>query len=219
MNNAVSIQEQSVVDALPVNIESIKKAFIQLNQLPAANEQITRSPAEAAHVMRVKDWLQDLERDLGIKAKVVASPNDCGLSLNTPAAVVNDEAIMFANYIDNQKTALDAFEYVTVGLLGVQRLLDGSQLYLRIFNELDEETKEYMANSHQLDLNQPDDCSLLVKLYLAGLASLNVRLTWLERRDAWQRRVLRMVYPKLKMTSLDLHYLLLRARRLIKKTK
>lgn len=219
MNNAVSIDEARLVDSSHIDIEAIKKAFIQINQLPAANEQLTRPAVDEVHVSRVKDWVQDLERELGFKAKVASSPSEYGLSVNTPAAVVGDEAILFANYIDNQKMALDAFEYVTIGLLGVQRLLDGSGMFERIFNDLDADTQEYMAKNHDLDLDQADDRVLLVKLYLAGLASLNVRLTWLERRDAWQRQLLRMVYPKLKMTSLDLHYLLLKARRLIKRSK
>jgi hypothetical protein len=219
VNTAVTVDQSQLVDSLPINIEAIKKAFIQLNQLPAANEQLVRSAADNAHVMCVKDWLQDLERELGFKAKVVASPSECGLTVNAPAAIVGDEAVLFANYIDNQKMALDTFEYVTVGLLGIQRLLNGSTMYQRIFNQLDLDTKEYMAKVHHLDLDQADDCTLLVKLYLASLASLNVRLTWLERRDAWQRQLLRMVYPKFKMTSLDLHYLLLKARRLIKRSK
>lgn len=219
MNNAVSIDEARLVDSSHIDIEAIKKAFIQINQLPAANEQLMRPAVDEAHVSRVKDWVQDLERELGFKAKVASSSSEYGLSVNTPAAVVGDEAILFANYIDNQKMALDAFEYVTIGLLGVQRLLDGSGMFERIFNDLDADTQEYMAKNHDLDLDQADDRVLLVKLYLAGLASLNVRLTWLERRDAWQRQLLRMVYPKLKMTSLDLHYLLLKARRLIKRSK
>ncbi len=218
VNSAVTLQEQSAVDSLPLNIEAIKKAFIQLNLLPAANEQLSRSPANTTHVMRVKDWLQDLERNLGVKAKVVASPQACGLSISAPATVIDNEAVLFANYIDNQKVALDVFEYAVVGLLGVERLLKRESLCVRIFANLAQDTQEYLTKRHGLSSEQNEDKALLVKMYLAELAGLNVRLTWLERRDAWQRQCVRLFYPKLGFNSLDLHYLLLKARRLMKKS-
>lgn len=218
VNSAVSIQEQSVVDSLPVNIESIKKAFIQLNQLPAANEQFMPSPAPASHVMRVKDWLQDVERNLGVKAKVVASPEQCGLSITAPAAIVDDEAVLFANYVDNQKMAMDVFEYAVVGLLGVQRLLKKESVCLRIFTDLDADTQEFLSKRHALPFETNEDKVLLLKMHLADLAGLNIRLTWLERREAWQRQCMRLIYPKLKFESQDLHYLLLKARRALKKS-
>ncbi|MFT5594828.1 MAG: hypothetical protein ACI8SR_003228 [Oceanicoccus sp.] len=217
MNSAVNVQEQVVVDSLPINIEAIKKAFIQLNQLPAANEQFMPSPAPATHVIRVKDWLQDLERDLGVKAKVVASPQQCGLSINAPAAIVDDEAVLFANCIDNQKMAMDVFEYAVGGLLGVQRLLKKENTCLRIFTDLDADTQEFLIKRHNLPFETNEDKVLLLKMHLADLAGLNVRLTWLERREAWQRQLVRLFYPKLKFESLDLHYLLLKARRLLRK--
>lgn len=217
MNSAVSLQEEAVVDSLPINIEAIKKAFIQLHQLPAANEQIIRETVDAAHVMQVKDWLQDLERELGVKAKVVASPQECGLTVEAPAAVINDEAVIFANRIAHQKMALDVFEYAVVGLLGIERLLKDDKTSLRLFADLNQDTQEYLAKRYQLSLDNAEDQVLVVKMYLADLASLNIRLTWLQRREAWQRQCVRLLYPKLKYESQDLHYLLLKARRSLKK--
>lgn len=216
MNSAVSLQE-AVVESLPVNIEAIKKAFIQLHQLPAANEQVVRETVDATHVMQVKDWLQDLERELGVKAKVVASAKECGVSVDAPAAVINDEAVIFANHIHHQKMALDVFEYAVVGLLGVERLLKDEKTSLRLFADLNQDTQEYLAKRYQLSLDKAQDKVLVLKMYLADLASLNIRLTWLERREAWQRQWVRLFYPKLKFESLDLHYLLLKARRAVKK--
>ncbi|MFY0641219.1 MAG: hypothetical protein JXR16_09250 [Bermanella sp.] len=216
MNSAVSLQE-AVVESLPVNIEAIKKAFIQLHQLPAANEQAVRATVDASHVMQVKDWLQDLERELGVKAKVVASAKECGVNVDAPAAVINDEAVIFANHIDHQKMALDVFEYAVVGLLGVERLLKDEKTSLRLLADLNQDTQEYLAKRYQLSLDKTEDKVLVLKMYLADLASLNIRLTWLERREAWQRQCVRLFYPKLKFESLDLHYLLLKARRAVRK--
>lgn len=220
MSVALNINEQAQpLDFVPTNIEAIKKAFIQIHQTQplAANEQLIRPAASAEHVLQVKDWVQDLERELGIKARVLSTSSKVNTYVAAPAAVINNEPVLFANYTDNQKLALDAFEYVVVGLLGIQRLMSDSKIYLRIFNDLDMDTKEYMAKRNELNLDKPTHQELLVKLYLANLASLNIKLTWLERREAWQRQLVRMVYPKLKMGSLDLHYLLLKARRKIRK--
>ncbi|MAA70384.1 MAG: hypothetical protein CL679_01525 [Bermanella sp.] len=217
MNTAINLDQANVTDALPVDIEAIKKAFIQMHELPAANEQLSRVAVDQAHVLRVKDWLQDLERQLGVKAKVVASAQDCGLSIDAPAAVMNDEAIIFADHIHHQKMALDVFEYAVVGLLGVERLLKDDQTSLRLFRDLPIATQEFLAKRYQLSLEDTEHKVLVVKMYLADLASLNIRLTWLERREAWQRQWVRLFYPKLKFESLDLHYLLLKARRAVKK--
>ena len=217
MNTAINLDQANVTDALPVDIEAIKKAFIQMHELPAANEQLSRVAVDQAHVLRVKDWLQDLERQLGVKAKVVASAQDCGLSIDAPAAVMNDEAIIFADHIHHQKMALDVFEYAVVGLLGVERLLKDDQTSLRLFRDLPIATQEFLAKRYQLSLEDTEHKVLMVKMYLADLASLNIRLTWLERREAWQRQWVRLFYPKLKFESLDLHYLLLKARRAVKK--
>ena len=219
MNVALNVHEQAPLDLLPTNIEAIKKAFIQIHQSPidAANDQLIRPPASPEHVLHVKDWLQDLERELGIKAKVLATSSKVNTYVAAPAAVIGNEPVIFANYADNQKLALDALEYVAVGLLGIQRLIKDSKVFLRIFEDIDPDTREYMAKRNELDLTKPTQQELLVKLYLAGLASLNIKLTWLERREAWQRQMVRLVYPKLKMNSLDLHYLLLKARRKIRK--
>lgn len=219
MTIALDVHEQAPLDMLPANIESIKKAFIKLHEPLAANEQLIRPPASDEHVKKVKDWVQDLERELGIKARVINTSSKVNTYTAAPAAVISNEPVIFANYADNQKQAEDAFEYGVVGLLGIQRLIKDSKVYARIFNELDPDTREFMAARNELDLQKPTHQELLVKLYLAGLASLTVRLTFLERREAWQRQILRMVYPKLPYTSLDLHYLLLKARRGIKKQK
>ena len=216
VNSAVNLQE-AVVDSLPINIEAIKKAFIQLHQLPAANEQLVRETVDVAHVMQVKDWLQDLERELGVKAKVVASAKGCGLILDAPAAVIDDEAVIFANHIHHQKMALDVFEYAVVGLLGVERLLKDEKASLRLFADISQDNQEYLAKRYQLSLDKAEGKVLVLKMYLADLASLNIRLTWLERREAWQRQCVRLFYPRLKFESLDLHYLLLKARRSLKK--
>lgn len=217
MNTAINLDQANLTDALPVDIEAIKKAFIQMHELPAANEQLSRVAVDQAHVLRVKDWLQDLERQLGVKAKVVASAQDCGLSIDAPAAVMNDEAIIFADHIHHQKMALDVFEYAVVGLLGVERLLKDDQTSLRLFRDLPIATQEFLAKRYQLSLEDTEHKVLVVKMYLADLASLNIRLTWLERREAWQRQWVRLFYPKLKFESSDLHYLLLKARRAVKK--
>lgn len=219
MNIALDVNKQAApLEVLATNIDAIKKAFIQIHQSQAANEQLIRPPASEQHVLVVKDWVQDLERELGIKAKVVSTSSKVNTYVAAPAAIINGEPVLFANYIDNQKTALDVFEYVVVGLLGIQNLVKDAKSFLRIYQDIDVDTREYMAKRHELELDKPTHQELLVKLYLASLASLNVRLTWLERRDAWQRQIVRLVYPKLKMGSMDLHYLLLQARRLVRKT-
>ena len=193
-----------------VSIESIKKAFIRLNERVAANEAVNLPLADDAHVEAIKRAIAPAEFEYKTKVQVVVGAVG-GLDQSAPAQVQNGEVKLLANLIKNDKQALDAFYLGVRGLLALQLQLDrlGNHSIQQIFAGLNEEQLTTLTIIS--DLKATDDPRLVVETYLAYLASLNIKLSFFDRRNSWQRSWVRKVYPKLKWTAEDLQYLILNA--------
>ena len=190
-----------------ISINSIKQDFIKLNQMDAANEQFTRVLADEAHVRQVKMWVQDQERELGIKVQVEACMQAAEFS--APGMIQKGNCILFASHINTHKQAMDAFEYVVVGLKALPEYMAGSKerICAAIFSGMGSEQTEYICKRFNVEHAQQG-----MMLYLAEVAGLNITPTFLERREGWQRSIMRKLYPKLGWTPTDIHCLIHRAR-------
>jgi len=193
-----------------VSIESIKKAFIRLNERVAANEAVNLPLADDAHVEAIKRAIAPAEFEYKTKVQVVVGAVG-GLDQSAPAQVQNGKVKLLANLIKNDKQALDAFYLGVRGLLALPLQLDrlGNHSIQQIFAGLNEEQLTTLTTISDLDAT--DDPRLVVETYLAYLASLNIKLSFFDRRNSWQRSLLRKLYPKLKWTAEDLQYLILNA--------
>ncbi len=202
---------------LTLSIDSIKQDFIKLNERLAANEQFSLTLASDEHVRQVKVWVQDQERELGKKVRVVAGKETlpeasaCQVINGAPGLVLDAEYILFANCIATHKQAMDAYEYVVVGLCALPKYLGKSQelvcanMALSLNDEQTLYIKQRFAGSSQ-------DPLLAVMSYLAEVAALAITPTFIQRRESWQRSWVRKLYPKLGWSGTDIHYLIHRAR-------
>ena len=214
MENVQSLPQQS---ELTLSIDSIKQDFIQLNARQAANEQFPLTLANDEQVRLVKVWVQDQERELGKKVKVVAgkealSVESASLALHgAPGLVLEGECLLFANCIATHKQAMDAYEYVVVGLGALPNYLGKSQSVVcaSISKSLNDEQALYIKKRFKADKEQPQ---IAVMNYLAEVAALAITPTFLQRRESWQRSWVRKLYPALTWTGTDIHYLIHRAR-------
>jgi hypothetical protein len=207
MNNTARIQV--VAD---LSIEVIKKAFIKRHQVEAANEHPILKAAVNSHVEAVKRWIAPLEFKQGVKAQVLNCANP-GMSEDASAQVVDDKLLILANCIENEKQARDVFVYGAIGLVAIPEYLVklGETAIEQIYNSLSHDQLESVSS--QFGALVASDRRLVVGLHLADLATLDVKPTFLERRDSWQRQLVRKLYSKLNWTSHDLHYLIFRAAR------
>lgn len=194
-----------------VTIDAIKQALIA-NSKPvlAANESpLLGVELGAGHRNLVKSWVQHCERLMGVKVDVelVQSHNVAP----SQAVVSEDGVIIYANRIATAQQAVLAYHYGVVGLLKVGSLLAGkSSLIETMLRDIPQSALDGIIQSHFQGVQISKE-GLLVE-YLAQLAQLQVAPTWVQRRESWQRSVLRKLYPKLKWTSDDLHYFIYSAR-------
>jgi hypothetical protein len=203
MNNTARIQE--VAD---LSIEVIKKAFIKRHQFQAANEHPLTVAATNDHVEAVKRWIAPLEFDHNFKANVIncAKP---GMSEEAATQVVSGELFILANIVNNEKQARDIYTYGCVGLIIIPKYLakKSERVIKQIHSGLTEDQMENLAKT----CGETIDMRSLILLHLADLATLMITPTFIERRDSWQRQLVRKVYPRLAWRSNDLHYLIYRA--------
>lgn len=187
------------------SIESIKQAFIELNQLPASNEAVMPDELCPERVKRVKLWLADRERQYGIQAEVHWAPE-------------NDAQSKFAVYahdIDSHSLALQAYDYAVIGAHVVPDYIDEKQagFWVQFAEGLTGPQKQLLTKRFAINVSDQVQLVKGLKLYVAELAALDVHPTFLQRREAWQRGLIRKLYKKLPWNSDDLHYLIHRARK------
>ena len=190
-----------------VSIESIKKAFIRLNEQVAANEPLNLSVADEGRVESIKRAIAPLEFEYKTKVKVVVGAVG-GLNQYAPAQIQDGEVKLLANLIGNDKQAEDAFFLGVRGLQAVSQYIESinGRVIQQIFDGLEEEQLNTLKNISTL--NDASDAKVVVATYLAYLASLNIQLSYFDRRNCWQRNVVRKFYPKLKWSAEDLQYLI-----------
>jgi len=205
MNSTALVEEVS-----DFSIEAIKKAFIKMHQQEAANDQQVRPKAEAMHLEAVKRWIAPCEFQVGIKANVLSCAAS-GMSEDAAAQVVNGELIILANCIVNEKQARDILIYGAIGLIAIPMYLANYNDFrvTQIYQSIPEDQLEKMNKEYTKAVMT--DERLAVELYLADLATLSVKPSFFERRDSWQRQLIRKIYSSLKWQSHDLHYLVLQA--------
>ena len=193
-----------------ISIESIKKALIEQHQMCAANDQPVLPKASAGYIETVKRWIAPVEFKTGIKANVLPCA-ESGMQEDSVAQVKNGTLYLLANCIQNEKQAIDVFIYGAIGLMAVPAYLDklGSGAIDQIRSSVPADHLQAMAA--QFGDEVMCDSRLVVELYLAELAALGVTPSFFERRDSWQRNIVRKLYNKLKWQSHDLHYLVYRA--------
>ncbi len=201
---------------IDLSIDSIKQDFIKLNARPAANEQFSPGLADDEHVRQVKVWVQDQERELGIKVLVVAglesfSGDITSINIGAPGIISQGQAILFANSINSHKQAMDAYEYVVVGLSSLPRLMASAKARIcgQIAENLASEQVDYIEKRFNVSMTDPQSA---IMPYLADLAALAIKPTFVQRRESWQRSWLRKVMPKLVWTATDIQYLIFQAR-------
>ncbi len=195
-----------------VSIDTIKKAFIQQHQLPAANQPHSNSVASADRVEAIKRVIAPLEHAFNTSVKVVAQAvADCPRQGSTQ--VHQGEAILVANGIHNDQQAHDQFYLAVVGSLAVPRYLSkkSDETIQRIYESLSQEQISLIMGLHQIESEHK--LNEVVSYYLAMLASMSLTPSFHDRRNSFQRNLLRQCYPKLKWTNLDLHYLILKAKK------
>lgn len=205
MNNTARINDVS-----DISIETIKKALIKQHQLEAANDQVVSPAASLEHVEAVKRWVAPCEFAIGKKAKVLGCA-ESGMLESVAVQLVDGQLFILANCVENEKQARDMFLYGSIGLIAVPRFLErfNDNAIGFLYSSLPEEQVEAMSLLYGADL----DKSLMVKLYLASLVTLDVEPSFYEKRDSWQRMLLRKVLPKLKWQSHDFQYLVYRAKK------
>lgn len=192
-----------------LEISAIKKAFITSNQLPAANDEPVGDHASQEHIDRIHRWIAPLEFSLGVKATVKAGAGE-DLVDGVAAQVKQEKVVLLANCISSEKQALDVFRFAAVGLLAVPKYLEKrSRLVETIYRSLSSDQVELIAARYGISSEQTPE--MIVKLYLAELSALDVVPSFYERRDAFQRMLVRLVWPKLSWSSHELHYLIYRA--------
>lgn len=198
---------QNTVSNDVVSIEAIKKAFIKINEQHAANEPINPDMATEERVEAIKRVIAPLEFEYKTKVQVVVGSVG-GLDAHSVAQLQDGQIKLVASLIKNDKQALYAFYLGVRGLLALPSYLEklGEPVIQQIYDGLDDEQLNTLANiSHLKTTDQPNQ---VVETYLAHLASLNITLSFFDRRNSWQRSLVRKLYPKLKWTAEDLQYVI-----------
>lgn len=198
---------QKTVSDDVVSIEAIKKAFIKINEQHAANEPVNPEMATEERVEAIKRAIAPLEFEYKTKVQVVVGPVG-GLDTDSIAQLQDGQVKLIASLIQNDKHAHDAFYLGVRGLLALPAYLDrlGETVIQQIYAGLDEEQLNTLMNiSHLKAMDQPQQ---VVQTYLAHLASLNIALSFFDRRNSWQRSLVRKLYPKLRWTAEDLQYII-----------
>lgn len=213
---------------LTLEVNELKQALIDKHQLPNEGMNGSLEPASDLHTVRVKDWVQDQEKQLGIKVEVIASLDElspaeqskltlsCFPKLNT-SCWVGDRLLLLASAINTQKQAMDAYEQTVVGRFGVSMLLGAhdQKTLDQVFCSMGESGLSYLNTDlgFQFDLQTPEQQRLAVGEHIARLASIARKPDALQRRMSWYRSVFRKVNPNLIWTHDDLCVLIQKARR------
>lgn len=202
-----------------ISIDTIKKAFIEQHQRPAANQSRSDASASAERIEAIKRAIAPLEHAFNTPVKVAArAMDDC--PRQGSIQIHQDQAILLANGIYNDLQAHNQFYLAVVGYLAVPHYLakKGQKTIKQVYQSLSQEQKSLIESLHSINDAQKE--SDIVGHYLAQLASMNLSLNFLSRRDSFQRSILRLFIPKLKWSNQDLHYLILQAKKKwIKKEK
>ena len=212
MTNAMpeALSSQKPTDI--VSIDTIKKAFIQQHQLPAANQPHSDSIASVHRVEAIERAIAPLEQAFNTSVNVVAQaivdyPQQASVQIH------QGQATLIANTIHNDQQAHNQFYLAVVGLLAVPHYLNkkSKKIIKNIYDSLSEEQKSLIMSLQQIDNENKE--SEIVGHYLAHLASMNLTPSFHDRRNSFQRGLVRLCYPKLKWSNLDLHYLILQAKK------
>ena len=218
MSAAVQLTDQA---PQAISVDLIKKAFIKLNELEAKNESFSQFLASEAHVKQVKVWLQDQERELGVKVDVISGveslPQDTRARVlpGAPGIFSEGRYLMFANDIKSHQQAICAYEYIVVGLGALVNYLGSKQAKVctQIYRHLTSDQQEYLQQKFKLESASSESVATAVMAYLAEVSALAIRPTFAQRRESWQRYWLRKFYAKLSWTPTDLHFLISCARK------
>ena len=210
------------------SIDAIKKAFIELNQLPASNEAKRPNSLELA---RVQAYLAPKEKLYGISVSLKDSLTEVDLSTVRPAyegvaAVMRgDKVVVLLDAVHDHAQTLQAYDYGVVGLKALPGFVPKIKgFWMQLSQSMTEPQLELLTKRYGLNLEDKQQHQLALEFYMADSAAVGVVPTFLERREAWQRAMVRKFYPSLDWSSNDLHYLLHRVRKqlakqAIKKTK
>ncbi len=205
-------------------IASIKQAYIEQNQRvelsgqKAANGSFMEKLADDGHLETVKRWVQQAERDCVIEVRVVAGvetlESTTGVAQATPGTANKGEFILFANRISTHKQAEDAYGYVVCGLGFLPQYLGKqmSAVCMQILRNLSMQQQNYSERTYGFDQNNEATLTSAVMQYLAGLSHLSICPTGLQRREGFQRSLVRKLYSKLEWNSDDIHYLIFKAK-------
>lgn len=214
--------------AAPSELEDYKKSLIAKHKQPLAKHMGDLPAATAAHVVRVKDWVQLPERELGIKVDVVAQRGQIplsqipaqglpqyGQSLN--ALTLGDRIVLLANAIETHEQALAAYRQEVVGRYGV-RLLLGKRLSgvaQQVFDSLGEARLAYLNEQlgFTFDWADTQDQQAAALEHIARLAAVGRSVNRVQRRLSFYRAVARFIGWHQPWTHDDLCVLIDRARR------
>lgn len=207
------------------SVESIKKGFIELNRLPEKEVSLAAIEIDQARVLQIKRWLADRVKEYGVETDVASGLHSLNLDVIRPAykavpAVLDaQKPIVLSNVIASHACAVQAYDYGVIGLKAVPEYLSTNLkgFWLQLFDGLDVPQRDLLVRRYGLNLDEAEQRQMALEFYLADLSVLNVQLSFLQRRESWQRQVVRKMYPSLPWSSQDLHYVLHQARRQLRK--
>lgn len=207
------------------SVEAIKKGFIELNRLPEKAVVLDQVDVDAARLLEINRWLAERVKQYGALSELVSGVHSLNVEAIRPAymgvvGVLNGaKPVILANTITNHTSAIQAYDYVVVGLKESPIYIEArlKALWQQLFESLDEPQCDLLTRRYGLNLADPQQQRMALEFYMADLAVLNVQLSFLQRRDSWQRQIVRRFYPSLKWSSQDLHYVLHRVRQNLRK--
>ena len=207
------------------SVESIKKGFIELNRLPEKEVSLAAIEIDQARVFQIKRWLADRVKEYGIEAAVVSGLHSLNLDVirpaykTVPAVLDAQKPIVLANVITSHASTVEAYDYGVIGLKAVPEYLSANVkgFWRQLFDGLEGSQRDLLVRRYGLNLDEADQRQMALEFYLADLTVLNVQLSFLQRRESWQRQVVRKMYPSLPWLSQDLHYVLHQVRRQLRK--
>ncbi len=218
----------STPSQFPSELEDYKKSLIAKHKQPLTKHIGDLPAVTAGHVVRVKDWVQLPERELGIKVDVVAQRGQIpttsplpeflpqfGQSLN--ALTLGDRIVLLANAIETHEQALAAYRQEVIGRYGV-RLLLGKRLPLvaqQVFESLGEDKLLYLNEQlgFAFDWTVSGHQQAAALEHIARLAAVGRSVNRVQRRMSFYRAMARVIGWKQPWTHDDLCVLIDRARR------
>jgi hypothetical protein len=208
------------------SVEAIKKGFIELNRLPEKPVILDQDDIDGVRLAEINRWLAERVKEYGIQFNLVSGLHSLSAEAIRPAymgvvgVLDGDRSVILANTITSHASAIQAYDYVVVGLKSTPIYIEArlKSLWGQLFESLDEPQRDLLIRRYGVNLADPQQRQMVLEFYMADLAVLNVKLSFLQRRDSWQRQIVRTFYPSLKWSSQDLHYVLHRVRRNLSKT-